>query len=207
MPAPLVKICGITNVEDALFCANAGTNFLGFIFYTKSPRYISPEDARKIIANLPSSVTPVGVFVNESHESINEIIHLTKIQIIQLSGDESPDECSGYPLDVWKAFRLSSIEEIKQTEEYKISALLLDGVKGKEYGGTGVLANIAVAKELQKEHRLVLAGGLHPDNICTILQEVQPYVLDVNSGVESSPGKKDYTKVTQLFENLSTHRK
>ncbi len=206
MPSPLVKICGITKLEDALFCSSAGANFLGFIFYTKSPRYITHRHVREIIEQLPSTVTPVGVFVNESREVINDIILKTNIRIIQLSGDESPDDCLGYPIDVWKAFRIDKIDEVQQTTAFQISAALLDGVKGKEYGGTGVPADISVANEIKKYHRLVLAGGLNPENVSSMIRQTQPYAIDVNSGVEISPGKKDHNKVKQLFENISKNR-
>ncbi|TAK65796.1 MAG: phosphoribosylanthranilate isomerase, partial [Bacteroidetes bacterium] len=108
MTKPLVKICGITNFADALFCATAGADFLGFIFYKKSPRFIEPNKAREIIKKLPASVASVGVFVNESRVTIEKIIKEARIAIIQLSGDELPDDCTGFPVKVWKVFRMSS---------------------------------------------------------------------------------------------------
>ncbi|MBI3195814.1 MAG: phosphoribosylanthranilate isomerase [Ignavibacteriae bacterium] len=199
----LVKICGITNFADALFCATAGANYLGFIFYEKSPRYIHPSKAREIIRNLPSSALPVGVFVNEKRETIERTIRETNIKIIQLSGDESPDDCSDFSVEVWKAFRLTKHDEVNQSKEYKISAALLDGSNNGMYGGTGTHADYSIAQELKKIHRLVFAGGLNPENICEAIHAVQPFAVDVNSGVELVPRKKDHHKIKLLFDNLS----
>ncbi|MBI5217161.1 MAG: phosphoribosylanthranilate isomerase [Ignavibacteriae bacterium] len=200
---PLVKICGITNFADALFCATAGANYLGFIFYENSPRYIQPSKAREIIRNLPSSATPVGVFVNEMREIIERTIRETTIKLIQLSGDESPDDCSEFSVEVWKAFRLSKHDEVNQTKEYKISAALLDGSSNGLYGGTGNHADYSIAQELKKIHRLVFAGGLNPDNICEAIHTVQPFAVDINSGIELVPGKKNHQKVKLLFDKLN----
>ncbi len=198
----LVKICGITNFADALFCASAGANYLGFIFYEKSPRYIQPSKAREIIRNLPPSVKPVGVFVNEKRETIERTIRETTIKLIQLSGDESPDDCSEFSVEVWKAFRLTTHDEVHQSKEYRISAALLDGSKNGMYGGTGTTANYSVALELKEIHKLILAGGLNPDNICEAIHAVQPFAVDVNSGVELVPGKKDHQKIKLLFDKI-----
>ena len=206
MSLPLVKICGITNFSDALFSATAGANYLGFIFYPKSPPYIDPHKAKEIIRKLPTNVTPVGVFVNEKRETIEQILHKTNIRTIQLSGDESPDDCLGYSVDVWKAFRYTRVEEVNQTKSYNIFAALLDGVKDGLYGGTGTPVDFAIALELKKIHRVVLSGGLNPENIQYALNTIQPYAVDVNSGIEFVPGKKDHDKVKRLFEQLKNTR-
>src|SRR5208283_3181071 len=122
-----VKICGITNREDALRCIDAGANALGFIFYRKSPRYIEPSVAANIISNLPPYVASIGVFVNEKRSFIAQTITATNIRIIQLHGDEMPDDCQGYPVKVWKALRFTSMNEVSTAERYSIAAALIDG--------------------------------------------------------------------------------
>ncbi len=199
-----IKICGITNREDALLCAESGADALGFIFYRQSPRYVSPEAARTIINVLPPFITPVGVFVNESRMFIQQIIERTGIRVLQLSGDELPEECRGYLVPVIKAFRIRTMEEVKKVEQYEISSAMLDGAPDGQYGGSGILPDVSVAREIKKFHPLILAGGLHPGTVAETIETVQPYAVDINSGVESSPGKKDHYKVKLLFERCSS---
>ena len=201
---PCIKICGMTNLEDALFCANSGANAIGFIFYKKSSRYISPTSAEEIIKKLPHPVVPVGVFVNERRRVIEQIISTTKIRTLQLSGNESPEDCLGFGLDVWKAFRIKNQNEIDALRRYTIAIALLEGAKNGLYGGSGDLPDLSVASELKKVHLLGIAGGLSPDNILGVINSVQPSIVDVNSGVESAPGKKDHCKIKLLFDRLST---
>ena len=197
-----VKICGITNREDALRCIDAGANALGFIFYKKSPRYIEPSIAATIIRELPPYVAPVGIFVNEKRSFIEQTIKETNIRIIQLSGDETPEECNGYSLKVWKAFRFASMDDVNIAKRYSISAAIVDGVSNNLYGGTGTLADFSIASAVKQFHPVVLAGGLNPDNVLSAVQHVQPYAIDVNSGIERSPGKKDEKKIASLFGQL-----
>jgi phosphoribosylanthranilate isomerase len=197
-----VKICGITNLDDALCCVDAGADALGFIFYEKSPRYIQPLAAGKIIRKLPQFMTAVGVFVNERREIIERIVSETGIRIIQLSGDEAVDECLGYTVKVWKAFRIQNIQEVDSIQGFTISAAMLDGASGNLYGGSGKRADVAIACAMKQYHPLILAGGLSPDNIVDAIQSIKPYGVDVNSGVESSHGKKDPSKIHKLFENI-----
>lgn len=200
---PLVKVCGLTSLRDAQMCAAAGANLLGFIFYPKSPRYIPPEKAAEIIAELPGQILPVGVFVNESRETLEKIISWTGIRVIQLSGDESPGECRNYQVDVWKAFRLKTPEETESVARYPIAAALIDGVSNGQYGGTGCLADFSLAVMVKHHHPVVLAGGLNPGNIIEAVRNVNPWAVDLNSGVESSPGNKDPDKIAALFEALT----
>ncbi len=201
---PLVKICGITSRKDALLCAGAGADFLGFIFYRNSPRYIEPELAREIIADIPGYVTPVGVFVNESREIIIETVAQTGIRLIQLSGDEGPAECEGFGQKVWKAFRFRNSEEIQVMAGYRdLAAAMIDGARAPLYGGSGEQADFSIASEMKKYFPLILAGGLDPDNIAESIRSVMPHGVDVNSGVESEPGKKDRAKVEKLFERIA----
>ena len=199
---PRVKICGITNLEDALFCAQAGANALGFIFYDESPRYVQPSAAAAIIAQLPTYVTPVGVFVNADRKTIERIIAETHIRIVQLSGDESPEDCVGFNNKIWKAFRIEDKHEVEMLRKYQINAAILDSSKPGMYGGSGVLPDFSIAREMKQFHPLVLAGGLNAENISTVIETVQPYAIDVNSGVESAPGKKDHNKIRMLFRKI-----
>jgi len=199
---PLIKICGITNEKDALFCSEMGANFLGFNFYKQSPRYIEPSNAARIIHKLSSSINPVGIFVNENRERIERIITRTGIRLLQLSGDESPKDCSGYQIPVWKTFRIRNRDEVSAVQQYSIAAVMLDGAKEK-FGGSGELADFSIATEMKKYHKLVLAGGLNPENVLDAVKNVQPYAIDINSGVELEPGKKDQRKVFALFKQLS----
>jgi len=200
---PRVKICGITTREDALRCVDAGADALGFIFYQGSPRAIAPARAEAIIGELPPYVTPVGVFVNAPRSEIDRVILQTRIRILQLNGDEAPEDCEGYPVKVWKGFRCSSLGEVARTRVYPISAALLDGAQPPFYGGSGRMADFSVASALKKIFPLILAGGLGPENILDAVRAVEPFAVDVNSGVESAPGRKDRQKVALLFEQLS----
>jgi phosphoribosylanthranilate isomerase len=200
---PRVKICGITTKEDALRAAECGADLLGFIFAAQSPRSITPEAAGAIIAALPAYVTPVGVFVNERREEIARVAAATGIRIVQLSGDETPDDCAGLSAVVWKAFRFTSEEETRKAAGYRVGAYLLDGARDGAYGGTGLRADPAVAVALKQFGPLVLAGGLNPDNIVEAVRQIRPYAVDLNSGLEESPGRKDHRKLALLFERLS----
>ena len=189
-------------MEDALFAAKSGADALGFIFYTESPRYIDPLIAREIIEELPPHVIPVGVFVNMGKLRIGQTIAETGIREIQLSGDESPDDCKLYPVNVVKSFRISDTANVERIKHYTLSAAMLDGAGEGSYGGSGKLADFGIALEMKKYFPLILAGGLNPDNIADAINAVQPYGVDVNSGVEKEPGIKDHTKIEKLFKVL-----
>lgn len=200
---PKVKICGMTNREDAIFSASAGADMLGFIFYDKSPRYIEPSAAATIIGELPPYVTPVGVFVNETRTAIERIINETGIRALQLSGEETPQDCQGYSVKIVKAFRIRQHQEIDKLKRYTVSAFMLDGAPEGKYGGSGTLPDFSIALEMKELKPLFLAGGINPENVVRVVQSVGPYALDVNSGVEETPGKKDHKKVALLFERLN----
>lgn len=194
-----VKICGITNVEDALAAVDYGADALGFIFYEKSPRCISPEKAMEIIPHLPPFVTTTGVFVNEDTEKIREIINFTGINVLQLHGDELPESCR-----IWhrviKAFRLRDFTDLKPLEEYRCSAFLLDTYSPESFGGTGQIFNWDIAVEAKRFGRIVLSGGLNPDNIEKAIMYVRPYAVDVSSGIEEKKGKKDLKKMREFIK-------
>jgi len=196
-----VKICGLTNREDALKALEAGADALGFIIYGKSKRFIKAIDVRHITSQLPPFVTKVGVFVNEDPRKVLEILSYAHLDFAQLHGDEPPEACEYIGANrVIKVFRLKSVEEVEKIKPYvgKIRAILLDTFSKDSYGGTGKTFDWNIAKAVREnfpEIPLILSGGLNPDNVSTAVREVEPFAVDVSSGVEESPGKKDWEKV------------
>jgi len=197
-----VKICGITNIDDALYVAELGADALGFIFVKSSPRYIAPKTARKIIQELPPFIIPVGVFADVLQEEILGVIEQTGIKCVQLHGNETLKQLAGFPVPVYKSFRVDSSFNPEILRRYKESAYLLDTKISDELGGTGKTFDWEIAVKAKEYGRIILAGGLKPENIIEAVQIVQPYAVDVNSGVEQCPGKKDYGKLKLLFELL-----
>lgn len=201
-----LKVCGITSPEDARAAVDCGAEFLGFNFYRKSPRYISPEAAKAIIEQLPRQVITVGIFVNEAQpQDVIEVLQFSRAQMAQLHGDESAEYCSAVGAErVIKALRVGDDFDVRQVLNYPVWAILLDAFDKKLYGGTGKTANWEVAREAAKLTRLFLAGGLSPENIAEAICSVEPFAIDVNSGVEISPGVKDVDKLKKLKEELET---
>lgn len=197
-----VKICGITNLEDALVAIDAGADALGFVFYPKSPRHVFPEQAAAIIRLLPPFVQTVGLFVNETLETVNETADLCGLDIVQLHGDETPEFCHSVRRRVIKAFRVKAITCLEPMQQYQVNGFLLDAWSPSAFGGTGRTFNWEVAACVAKTNRIILAGGLTPDNVAAAVQQVRPYGVDVSSGVESSPGKKD-SQLVQAFVRLA----
>jgi phosphoribosylanthranilate isomerase len=196
-----VKICGITNKEDALRAAQCGATALGFIFYAPSPRYIKPEAARKIISALPDKLIKVGVFVNEKMEEIKRVMEYCAIDMIQLHGDESPEFCREFPsARVIKAVELKNEVDLTYAKSYHVGAILVDSRHAGLYGGTGKKANWKLACRIKNKQLLILSGGLNEKNIPEALRSVAPMALDINSGVESEPGKKDHAKLARIFD-------
>src|SRR3989339_1366598 len=196
-----VKICGITNNEDAHAAVEYGADALGFVF-AKSPRQITKEQARDIIAELPPFVSPVGVFVDEKADKIKEVCDFGGIHTVQLHGSESPlylNDLEGYTLI--KAFRVKEEDDLKPLANYRPHAFLLDSyVKGSP-GGTGVPFKWEIARQAHKYGAIILSGGLTPENVREAIRVVKPYAVDVSSGVESSPGKKDMLLVKRFIAN------
>lgn len=192
-----IKICGITDVEDAVRIAELGADALGFIFYPKSKRYVTPEKAHEIIKQLPPSITTVGVFVNE--ENIGDILEICPLDILQLHGNESPEYCSTFSKRIVKSFRVTDDFSFEILEKYPVHAFLLDSFVEGQYGGTGVTFDWEKAVEAKKYGNIVLSGGLNPRNIEEAIQFVQPYGVDVSSGVEIEPGRKDIEKVKKVI--------
>jgi phosphoribosylanthranilate isomerase len=196
-----VKICGITNEEDALCAVECGAAALGFIFYLASPRYIAPEKALSIIKKLQVEIIKVGVFVNEVAEEVKRISELCNLDFIQLHGDESPDYCRNFPQDmIIKAVNLEREADLANAGKYDVAALLVDSRHAGLYGGTGKKANWDLALQIKSKRPLILSGGLNEDNIKEALQIVAPQALDINSGVEMQPGKKDHKKISRVME-------
>jgi phosphoribosylanthranilate isomerase len=197
-----VKICGITTPVDAVYAAELGADALGFIFVKSSPRYIAPKAARKIIQELPPFIVPVGVFVDAPQEEILDTIEQTGIRCVQLHGNETPKELAGFPVPVYKSFHVDSGFNPESLRAYKGSAYLLDTKISGKLGGTGQIFDWTIAVRAKEYGRIILAGGLTPDNIIEAVQIVEPYAVDVNSGVEERHGKKDHIKLKVLFEKL-----
>ncbi|HSW64677.1 MAG TPA: phosphoribosylanthranilate isomerase [Dissulfurispiraceae bacterium] len=194
-----IKICGITNAGDASAAVEYGADALGFVFYPKSPRSVPPETARMIIESLPPFITTVGVFVNETAETITRIKAETGINMVQLHGEEPPSFCSEWPRII-KAFRIAAMSDLDSLAQYSASAFLLDTYSPAEHGGTGQIFNWEVAVEAKRYGRIILAGGLTPDNIAQAVAKVKPYGVDVSSGVEREKGKKDLDKLRLFIE-------
>jgi phosphoribosylanthranilate isomerase len=190
----LIKICGITNLEDAVAALAMGVDALGFNFYKPSPRYITPQNAREIIEQLPDSVLKVGVFVNEeSPDHVRQIANESGITALQLHGDESPDYCHDLAdLDVIKALAVGHDFDTKVIQHYRVNAIMLDTKHNKLRGGTGLTFDWSIAQEVSKTvPKLYLAGGLSPENVANAIESVKPYAVDVCSALEDIPGKKN----------------
>ncbi|WP_136513406.1 phosphoribosylanthranilate isomerase [Geomonas edaphica] len=199
-----VKICGITSVDDALMAVDAGADALGFVFFEKSPRYVTPEAAAGIIAKLPPLVQVVGLFVNADLDVVNRTADRCGLDIVQLHGEESPEFCRLVRRRVMKAFRVRGPESLVPLPEFHVAAYLLDAYSPNAHGGTGEVFDWECAIAAKEHGPIVLAGGLTPDNIAAAVTQVRPYGVDVSSGVEASPGLKDPDKVRRFIQ-LAKH--
>jgi phosphoribosylanthranilate isomerase len=203
-----VKICGITRLEDAQHAAACGAEMLGFNFYTKSPRYISPESARAITASLPSNIETIGVFVNEiSPSEVRQIANLAGVKSVQLHGDESPEYCAALDdLNVIKAVRVDERFELAQLASYSGCRILLDSASPL-FGGSGMKFDWNIAQRVRQHvASLILAGGLDADTVGEAIRQVEPDAVDACSLLESSPGIKDSTKVQQFIAAAHAQR-
>lgn len=204
MMAAKLKICGITSLDDALASIECGAEYLGFNFYAGSPRFISPREALSIVRQLPVDIITVGIFVNEpTPRHVSEILETSGVRLAQLHGDESPEYCNHVGAGrVIKALRAGPDFDVDSVISFPATAILLDAFDRSLYGGTGKVADWSVAAEAAKKVRLFLAGGLLPANIVEAIQVVEPYAVDVNSGVESAPGIKDPQKLKELKKEM-----
>jgi phosphoribosylanthranilate isomerase len=198
-----VKICGITNLADAQAAIEAGADALGFIFYEKSPRRMTIPAVAKISKQLPPFILRVGVFVNAPEELVTRAIGECGLGLLQFHGDEPPEFCTRFGLMSMKAFRIRDAESLKELPKFPTEAWLLDAYSAENLGGTGEKFNWDLAVEAQKFGKPVfLAGGLTPENVAAAVRKVQPFGVDVSSGVESSPGKKDHARVRAFIANV-----
>jgi phosphoribosylanthranilate isomerase len=203
-----VKICGITNLEDALLSAKFGADALGFNFYEKSPRYIMPETAREISEQLPKEILKVGVFVNENLDKIIEIAEIAKLNAIQLHGKETPKFARELKaktnLEIIKAFRVSPEFQPEDVLQYETDAVLLDAYSPKEHGGTGETFDWEIAKKVQKIFpKMYLAGGLSAENVRQAVLKIEPFAVDACSMLEREKGLKDSSKVEEFFSSIN----
>ena len=191
-----VKICGITNLEDALLSVQLGADALGFNFYPESPRYVSPEQIRVILERLPVNILTIGVFVDADIDTIKTIVHTTGLAAVQLHGSENAEFAKklreNIDVPVIKAFRVSNAFKAEDVSQFDVDAILLDAYSPNLYGGTGETFDWEIANQVREIFpKIYLAGGLSSDNVRQAIDEVAPFAVDVCSSVESSPGKKD----------------
>jgi len=195
-----VKICGITSLEDAETAMLAGADAIGFIFYPGSPRYVTPDRAREISGKLPERICRVGVFVDHGSKEVRWIVQFCGLDLIQLHGNESPDYCRAFsPSVLIKALSIQREEDLALLKDYPVRAILADAHHPVRRGGTGKTCDWSLARKAGENHRLILSGGLNPQNILQAIEEVRPLAVDIGSGVESLPGKKDPGKIKELI--------
>ncbi|MCP9463174.1 MAG: phosphoribosylanthranilate isomerase [Nitrospira sp.] len=199
-----VKICGITNHEDAHLAVEAGADALGFVLYRQSPRYVRPETVRAIVASLPPFVVSIGVFVNEHAEVVRQLMDDCGLALAQLHGDESSSYCETLGRPAIKAVRLKDRHSLLAVAEFHgragVRGFVVDAFSEQAYGGTGRPVDWTLAGEIARTAPVLLAGGLTPDNVGEAIRSVRPYGVDVSSGVEARPGKKDPVKVKSFVE-------
>ncbi len=195
-----VKICGITNLDDAKAAVSLGAWALGFVFYKKSPRSVSPYKVKKILEGLPPFVEPVGLFVNQKEGAVKDIAGFLKIRTLQFHGDETPQYCQRFrEFKVIKAFRVGERFDISNLSSFPVCAYLFDAYEEDTFGGTGKVFNWEKISNRKFAQPVILSGGLNPQNIVKAIQTVQPYAVDVSSGVEEAPGKKSRKLMEEFF--------
>jgi phosphoribosylanthranilate isomerase len=199
-PDPILKVCGITRLVDALHALQQGATALGFVFWDRSPRQIDTGQAKEIIAALPKGTTAVAVFVNESVEQVQEVVNVTGVSVVQLHGDETAGDFDRLDCPLLRSVTLDDLVETSRRWPAE-TTFLLDANDRVRRGGTGQAIDWDRAAVAARHHRLVLAGGLTPLNVEEAIRTVRPRGVDVSSGVESSPGIKDFEKVSAFLAN------
>ncbi len=200
-----VKVCGMTNERDVREAVELKVWAVGFIFVKDSRRYIFPKKAKELIRLLTPEVLPVGVFVNEKKEAIKKIVNFCGLKAVQLHGDESPDFCLKMRQKKWrviKAFRVGPDFRVQDTESYQVDWMMFDAFSKKIYGGTGKTFDWKLLRSIKNKRRLILSGGLNPENVSQAIRMVQPFAVDVSSGIERQPGVKCHRKMTEFFNNI-----
>lgn len=195
-----VKICGITNVHDALAAAEYGADAVGFVFYRSSPRCVERKTVKDIVAQLPPFVATVGVFADAAEEEIHAALEECGLDLIQLQGDEPPDLCRRLGNRVIKAIRVRDRSSLNKMASYSVKAFVLDTFREGQLGGTGETFDWSLASQAKRFGKVILAGGLTPENVRQAIEQVRPYGVDVSSGVEEQVGKKDYLKLRRFIE-------
>jgi phosphoribosylanthranilate isomerase len=203
-----IKICGITNEADALAAIEAGADALGFMLYSPSPRYVTRDQAGEIIRALPPFVAKVGVFVNPTETEVRAAIAECGLDTLQFHGEEPPEFCRRFGLKAIKAFRVRDAGSLELAKAYTSEAWLLDSYVAGQHGGTGAVFNWEIAAEAARRNpRVILAGGLTPENVTEAVRVVRPFALDVSSGVENLPGRKDKEKIRAFISRARTAAK
>ncbi len=199
-----IKICGITNKIDAIAAASLGVDMLGFVFYKNSKRYVDPMTVEDIANELPPYIAKVGVFVDETKEKVIEIVQNATLDILQFHGSETPDYCAYFrtKYKVMKAFRLKNKKDLEKVNDYDTDFYLFDTHKTDSIGGTGETFDWKILKDFEVLRPVILSGGLNPGNVGRAIQEIVPYGVDVSTGVERSPGKKDPGLMKKFVENI-----
>jgi phosphoribosylanthranilate isomerase len=197
-----VKICGVTRLQDALYAAEAGASAIGFVLVRNSPRSVNPDNVRSIIREIPPFVTPVGVFTDVSRPEALAMVARSGIRAVQLHGENETTDFDDFPVPVYRVFRVSVEFNPEILRHHKGTAFMLDTFKDGVAGGTGQTFDWNVAIEAKKFGRLILSGGINPENVGEAVRRVAPYAIDTSSGVESSPSVKDPAKIRSLFQAI-----
>lgn len=200
-----VKICGITRLEDALAAVDLGAHALGLNFWPKSKRFIHPNDAEELVAGLPPMVSTVGIFVNQPWDEVEAIASRCRLSAVQLHGDETPEQCDRFRTRVIKAIRVENARSLRGLSRYDVQALLFDAPSAG-FGGSGATFDWKLLRKVATQRPVLLAGGLTPKNVASAIRAVRPYAVDVASGVESEPGKKDLRKLRAFMRAVQETR-
>lgn len=195
-----VKICGLTNLEDVLDAIELGADYLGFNFYPQSPRHVTLEKCKEMFLEVPYEIGKVGVFVNADPQFVIDAATELNLDLLQFHGDETPEYCLQFARSYMKAFRPKNIADLSSVPNYAPDYILIDAFVENAYGGTGIISNWDISREAKKHGPVFLSGGLKPDNVEIAVHTVRPYAVDVASGVESTPGKKDYHKLEEFIK-------
>lgn len=196
---PEIKICGLTNIDDALKALDLGADYLGFILYPQSPRFIDPIKLKSLSAQLPPNAKAVAVLVNTNSEYVIRLLDSVPLHAVQFHGDENLEDMPPLPVNIWKAVRVEPGDDILPSDAMLAERIVLDtSVKGY-YGGTGCQIDLPTASRIAKNHKVMLAGGLNPGNVREAIRQVQPFGIDVSSGVEAKPGIKDYARLSAFI--------
>lgn len=201
MTSVLVKICGLTNFDDVMDAIDVGADYLGFNFYPDSPRFLHPEKAERILDEIPTNIFKVGVFVNMDLDSVLDLAIRLRLDVLQFHGDEVSEELNLLGRPWYKAIRLKDESSLLEIPKYECDWIMVDAYSEKAYGGTGLTAHWDLVHAAEKYgKKIILAGGLNPDNIAVAVATINPFMVDVASGVEVSPGKKDRLKMEMFVQ-------